>query len=890
MYLTYVNGLPTWSYTPPNVPQRRLTSARSLNRVSQSSAADRQLTAAGDNSPIRLVYGRDRIGGQILNVLIYSGYIYLQALWGYELDSIEEVTLNGSEVSSASLITNYIGTQTGVDPWMEAAFAAQTPSVDYNDTLEGYAYSVIRAPVSSFNGGLKIEAIVKGRRVYDSRKDSTNGGSGTHRLADSSTWEYSTNPALCLADFLIDSTYGEGRTLDWASVAAAATWNDTTIGSPPETHRRLDGWTLDRVMPTREVRATLAQYAGVWLVPRGTTIHFVQDKTGSYVESYAHASGEIARVEKLEKLDLASLPTICEVWYTDTTSTPWRERPARSDPVAGETVRRLSSVRMPGIQRHSQALREATERLNKLNLSDLVATITVFDKGIAHEVGDIVRITLPFGGVSAKDMRLTDPPELSGPGMWLLNLQEYDAAAYSTDVETGPSYPDTTLPDPNEVNAVTGLTFDEEIYRSNLGTWLSRGRVAWTAPDPDTFIVGYEIEIRIGDIVMHSTTVGSAETSYLTPPMLEIITYTAWIRAIGSLGNRGAWASESATFDGKLTPPSAVPSISGFSKNGSVYLQWDAADDVDVIQYEIRYGSTSSTWDDANLLDRVDALALSRDGVPAGEYRFHIKAIDSVGNYSTGTAAYVDVTIEVDRDSMMIEYAPLYFYSDASSNVEFYTLLRPASGMEWEYVVSDRSGSVSSRFTTTPLSTNYPNEMITYQGSGTSTYNTWDPRDLGIAVAGIWNVETPGLVVISGSVTVTLKVKVNSGDSYTDVTTFPHRGAYRYFTVSISTTDGAFLLKEKASIKVSILADVKREFGLVTCAATGDNTVELLGNYIRFRSLILTPYGATSDSFLVATYKDLTLSESSTNSFAVVLYSNSTTRVAGTVAYSFEGI
>jgi len=58
-----------------------------------------------------------------------------------------------------------------------------------------------------------ISAVVRGKLVYDPRKDSTvAGGSGSHRVADPTTWEWSENPALCVGDFLRDATYGMGAT------------------------------------------------------------------------------------------------------------------------------------------------------------------------------------------------------------------------------------------------------------------------------------------------------------------------------------------------------------------------------------------------------------------------------------------------------------------------------------------------------------------------------------------------------------------------------------------------------------------------------------------------------------------------------------------------------
>lgn len=45
--------------------------------------------------------------------------------------------------------------------------------------------------------------LVKGAKLYDRRKDTTAGGSGSHRLDDPSTWEYSTNAAVAADHFLL---------------------------------------------------------------------------------------------------------------------------------------------------------------------------------------------------------------------------------------------------------------------------------------------------------------------------------------------------------------------------------------------------------------------------------------------------------------------------------------------------------------------------------------------------------------------------------------------------------------------------------------------------------------------------------------------------------------
>lgn len=52
------------------------------------------------------------------------------------------------------------------------------------------------------NGRPNFVAVFKGAKLYDWRKDSTNGGSGSHRWDDESTWEWTANPAVILYNYM----------------------------------------------------------------------------------------------------------------------------------------------------------------------------------------------------------------------------------------------------------------------------------------------------------------------------------------------------------------------------------------------------------------------------------------------------------------------------------------------------------------------------------------------------------------------------------------------------------------------------------------------------------------------------------------------------------------
>jgi hypothetical protein len=87
-------------------------------------------------------------------------------------------------------------------------------------------------------------AEVSGWKCYDPRLDSTNGGSGSHRYTDPTTWAWSDNPILFTATLDIVRELDGGAGLDpatqviWSSVAAAANVCDELISTPSGDQKR----------------------------------------------------------------------------------------------------------------------------------------------------------------------------------------------------------------------------------------------------------------------------------------------------------------------------------------------------------------------------------------------------------------------------------------------------------------------------------------------------------------------------------------------------------------------------------------------------------------------------------------------------------------------------
>jgi hypothetical protein len=187
---------------------------------------------------------------------------YVIALAGHQVEDItdvwfDDVRINDADINDTTgvisgsskfagkaLIFKYLGTST-----QAASTLLDTTYSEWGSDhkLKGVAYLHVRftfdAAVYQSGPPQNIFAMVKGARLYDPRLDSTNGGSGTHRYNDATTWGWSQSPALAAAFYITggsrtfdvatptaDLGFGADPTrIDWPSVIAAANVCDETV-------------------------------------------------------------------------------------------------------------------------------------------------------------------------------------------------------------------------------------------------------------------------------------------------------------------------------------------------------------------------------------------------------------------------------------------------------------------------------------------------------------------------------------------------------------------------------------------------------------------------------------------------------------------------------------
>lgn len=227
----------------------------------------------------RIVYGETLVSGPIWymnaagnsNQALHYGII----LAGHECEDIVDVWLDDKEIPGASIdwdgsISGVTGTVMSgdfrgaagfnevcyffrnlgaagqvVDNTMNGAFTEINSSHRGQGICHGVArldYFTDQAQVWSAGAPNNIKWLVRGKKVYDPRSDSTQSfGTGPHRLTNSLSWEFSRNGALHLADYMIDKHLGFGEDtsrIDYGYVASAAGICDGIVYTPVGTDVR----------------------------------------------------------------------------------------------------------------------------------------------------------------------------------------------------------------------------------------------------------------------------------------------------------------------------------------------------------------------------------------------------------------------------------------------------------------------------------------------------------------------------------------------------------------------------------------------------------------------------------------------------------------------------
>lgn len=874
---TYI--IPPASFPPkPNgvAPTQTLNNAARANEWQCSS-----IVALG--AVIPLIYGYDRIGAKYLDCFSVGGTIWLVVVWCLgPVESIVKIeTSNGEALPANIVMRHYLGGQTTPDARLVTAFKSAGRALPPT-ALTDCCYTVMEVPSATAFSPDGIVAYIKGRKVFSPRDPAQHPDLP-------STWKWSDNAAECLSDFLSNTRYGYRRRVLWDSVAAVADLNDEKLGSTQERRRTLNLAICDKQEPTTLIEA-LRTYAGCWVVAEDDALRLVPDMPGDVVHAFTQA--DMIGIPQRNGRGIRQAPTVVCINYTDTTATPWKTASAYAyAPGVKEGSERYveSVVALPGIHSYSAAMREAVERLNKLRLGDLEITAVVADIGVLLQAGDLVAVwhpTTPDG----KIYRLLESPRPTEDGNWQLTCAEYQPTMYCDDVYAQPVYGDTTLPDPANPPAITGLEMREVLYQKQSRKYGTRFEASWQRPDwPYSF--DYVCELTSAGQVIDVATVHTE--AYASPDVQEGRDYVLRV-AVKTQLLAGPFAAVSAVGLGKQLPPGNVPAwTQAIEAGGKIWLTWEEAPDItvndksDVERYEIRRApdrsglnlqnlpeeTANALWNSGALIDQIDALSTKLEGEPAGTWLYMIKAIDSVKNYSP-LPTIVRITVTLDVNAFLLDHFTFTQYQPVNMTPwQRFTEWR----RRWTTDMSDPAGyGVAGNFE------EHAGEVVATYHSPDESSLTTDIWDACYEIGGYWQI-TADIVEHEGNAQVELELSSDMAQWTRHAGGAAHATG-RYARVTV-TTSGTMTVADGIMIRVNAIP--REESHVVDVGATGVTTVLLNNRYAKATSVTPTVLGTVpcmvvADNIIIGAEQD--------NSVDLYAFDSNYQRVSARIQLVFKGI
>ena len=493
----------------------------------------RQQTVRGTIEPQKVIYGEALVSGPVFfvgvagtdNNSLYHGI----ALTGHEVESIGDVHFDNeiildAQISQTSQVTAGTYGPTSEEPsehicLIERKTGSDTQSASsllrptFNDwttshRARGISYLVTQWNLTDSSQELwdrltpqNIKALVKGKKdIYDPRLEVANGGTAGGNPSTAAYQQWTENPALCVANYLTDTTFGLSvptSKIDWAAVVTAADACDVTVVVPASgTEKR---FTANGVLYATDTH-------------RANINKLLSGMNGSLVYSngiYTIKAGVYeAPTESLNEDDLAGAITV-------KTSVERGDRFNTIRPIFIDPAQNHKSVEAPEVQLTSAVSRDNGEVLTRdiqlsftnssymaqriahkqIQMSDQQKVITFPANltGLRVDVGDRVQVTVDELNYSNKVFRcaawsFSDTQD----GVVNLTLLEDDSSSYAD--PTAGEYSTISasgviangfrgVPDPQNLAATAGLKSIELNWTNPVNTSQFKEIVIYASPN-----------------------------------------------------------------------------------------------------------------------------------------------------------------------------------------------------------------------------------------------------------------------------------------------------------------------------------------------------------------------------------------------------------------------
>ena len=691
--------------------------------------------------PRRFVYGKTRVSGLLVHAESTDDDKKLHlviAVATHEINSFQQfyvndeaVTINGSgNVTAPSRYANKIRIKT------KLGTASQTAQSDLvseseagwtsNHKLSGiaYIYARINFDIDAFPNGIPtISALIEGKKVYDPRTAST---------------AFSANPALCIRDYLTETTYGVGASASeindtaFTAAANACDENVTLAGGGTENRYEFHGTMQASNSPKKILEEMVTSCGGF--------ISYVNGKFSIKVAEYDAPSITLTEDNIIDQIGMQTrrskrdnFNAVKGVFAPTSTNYIAADYPAITSSTfetEDGSERRFLNYNLPYTTSSSMAQRLAKIALfrNRQQVTlQLVCDMTAFDLS----VGDNVSVTIARFGFSQKvfqviEWNLTVKSDENGGPIQAVNLflRENNSTVYDWDAEEADFLQDnTTLPNPFDITAPT-LTLSDTVQLFNQkAVSVLIADVASTSAYANQF----EVETKKSTDSTYISLGVSSSTRFEFVDVEDGATYDVRARIISPLGVKSEFTSAQRLIVGKAAAPADITNFSVNIVSNQAYLAWDAVADADLSHYIIRHSplTTGATYANANTIVKKVGRPANSVMVPAQTGTYFVKAVDKFGN----------VSVNADSSVALVDALFGYQLRDTQSEHTAFT------GSKTNVVAIDNKLQLDTSINFDSATGNFDDATGLFDGGGgfvaaTGTYDFSDYIDLGAVYNG----------------------------------------------------------------------------------------------------------------------------------------------------------
>lgn len=660
----------------------------------------------------RVVYGETRMGGPMLYAQVSGSkneYLHMvEAFAAHECEAIgniyfadEVVPLDGSGIATGTYaglarITKHLGSDSQTADSNLVSESGGLWTTDHR--LRGIANIVARLSwdQAKFPGGIpNITAIVKGRKCYDPRDEST---------------AWTANPALCILDYLTNTAFGLGADydteIDEASFISAANICDEGVdlaaGGTEKRYTVNGAFDLSAEPATVLEKLTSAMagmvvyIGGKWICRAGAhetpTIELdendlrgpisVQTKLslrdtcngvkGTFVSpdekwqptDFIPITGKVAAANLEAGRDyvisfigttdftaIGAASNTVGLMFTATgpgTGTGYANQYLAED----GNIEIWRDIDLPFTTSHATAQRLAKIELERTR-QDIVVQMPCKLSALRVQAGNVVMITNARFGWDQKLFLVTGLKfaayDSAGSITLGIDLELRETAAAVWDWNSGEETtydpaPNTNLPDPRTVAAPTSMALTVTSFRQPDGNLVPSLKISWAAPAEQFVQSGGLIRIQYkkhadSDWAEAAQVKGNQVFTFLLNLLIGTA-YDVQIRAENNLGFPSAWVQVlNFTMTADTTPPAAPANLAAVVGTGkSVSLSWDAISKSVTPDFDDRYAVyryTSNAPSSAVKIADISASRFVDVNVAIGtNYWYWVTAFDQSENES----------------------------------------------------------------------------------------------------------------------------------------------------------------------------------------------------------------------------------------------------------------